>query len=125
MPLLTTDLGFHHWYLEQMPDDMKSEAENLIVEQKQAIDQLPTTPEIKQYYIAMGFNVSCQLTYPLPAAIYVTELRSNRTVHPTLRAVAHKMHDAIIKMFPDLKLHSDLSLDDWDVRRGLADITQK
>jgi len=38
---------------------------------------------------------------------------------------AHKMHNAVSEMFPNLKLHSDLDKDDWDIRRGLADITSK
>ena len=125
MPLLTTDLGFSSWYLEQLPDDLRAEALELITAQKEKLNNLKTTPEIKQYYIAMGFNVSCLVTYPLPAAVYVIELRSNRTVHPSLRTIAHKMHHAVLNLFPNLKLYSDLDLDDWDVRRGLADITNK
>ncbi|MFA5052072.1 MAG: FAD-dependent thymidylate synthase [Patescibacteria group bacterium] len=125
MPLLTTALGFRQWYLEQLPEDMRHEAEELIQKQKKAIDALSCPDEVRQYYVAMGFNVACHFTFPLPAAVYVTELRSNRTVHPTLRAVAHRMHQAISKAFPDLRLYSDLDPDDWDVRRGLADITSK
>jgi len=125
MPLLTTDLGFNSWYLEQLPEDLRTEAEGLIKTQIEKLKNLETTPEIKQYYIAMGFNVYCQTTYPLPAAFYVIELRAGRMVHPTLRQVAHKMHKAVLEMFPNLKLHSDLDKDDWDVRRGLADITTK
>lgn len=125
MPLLTTELGFTAWYLEQLPADMRHEAEALITAQKIAIDKLSASPELKQYYIALGFNVACQFTFNLPAAVYVTELRSNKTVHPTLRAVAHKMRAGLLGMFPNLKLYADLDLDDWDVRRGLADITQK
>lgn len=125
MPLLTTSLGFNSWYLEQLPVDLRLEADALILSQVEKIKSLDATPEIKQYYIAMGFNVACQTTYPLPAAFYVIELRSGRMVHPTLRQVAHKMHKAVLEMFPNLKLYSDLDKDDWDVRRGLADITAK
>ncbi len=125
MPLLTTDLDFNPWYLEQLPEDLRAEAETLIKNQIEKIKNLEATPEIKQYYIAMGFNVFCQTTYALPAAFYVIELRSGRMVHPTLRQVAHKMHRAVLGLFPNLKLHSDLDKDDWDVRRGLADITTK
>lgn len=125
MPLLTTELGFNSWYLEQLPEDMRAEAIELIANQKTKIDALKTNPENKQYYIGLGFNVDCQFSFPLPAAVYVTELRSNRTVHPSLRNIAHKMHAALSQSFPNLKLHSDLDLDDWDVRRGLADITSK
>jgi hypothetical protein len=35
------------------------------------------------------------------------------------------MHYALKEKFPNLKLNSDLEKDDWDVRRGLADITEK
>ncbi|HZJ40949.1 MAG TPA: FAD-dependent thymidylate synthase [Candidatus Saccharimonadales bacterium] len=125
MPLLTTDLDFASWYLEQLPEDMRAEAIELIAKQKTKIDALNTEPEIKQYYIALGFNVDCYFSFPLPAAVYVTELRSNKTVHPSLRSVAHKMHAALSEKFPNLKLYVDLDLDDWDVRRGLADITTK
>lgn len=125
MPLLTTELGFNSWYLEQLPEDLRLEAETLIKTQIERIKNLETTPEIKQYYTAMGFNVYCQTTYQLPAALYVIELRSGRMVHPTLRQAAHKMHNAVLELFPNLKLHSDLDKDDWDIRRGLADITSK
>lgn len=125
MPLLTTSHEFGAWYLEQLPEDLRGEALILIAEQKKKIDELETSPEIKQYYIAIGFNVTCRFTFPLPAAAYVIELRSNKTVHPSLRTIAHKMHRAVTEKFPNLKLHSDLDLDDWDIRRGLADIIKK
>jgi thymidylate synthase ThyX len=125
MPLLTTTLGFNSWYLEQLPEQLRSEAEKLIETQTKRIDELDASPEIKQYYIAMGFNVSCQVTYPLTASVYVIELRSGRAVHPSLRQIAHRMYNSVIKEFPNLKLHVDLSPDDWDIRRGLADIIKK
>lgn len=125
MPLLTTNFGFEPWYLEQLPEEIRPEAEELISEQTTAIANLKTTPEIKQYYIAIGFTVACRVNYPLPAALYVIELRSGRAVHPTLRKVAHQMHAAVMAKFPNLKLQSDLSLDDWDVRRGSHDIVTK
>jgi len=125
MPLLTMDLGFNAWYLGQLPEDMRQEAEKLIAEQKTAIEALGATATVKQYYIPLGYDVLCRNTYPLPATAYVIELRSGKAVHPTLRAVAHKMHRAIMSRFPQLKLQSDLDLDDWDVRRGLQDIVSR
>ena len=122
IPLLTTELGFNSWYLEQLPDDLLQEALELIQNLKQEIDSLDTTPELKQYYIALGFYVQCRVAYNLPATVYVVELRSGRLVHPTLRKVAHKMHAALKAAFPDLVLHSDLDPSDWDVRRGEQDI---
>lgn len=125
MPLLTTGLGFNRWYPEQQPSDMRQKAEKLIKEQIAAIKKLKAAPEITQYYIALGFNVSCQVSYGLPATVYVAELRCGKTVHPTLRQVAQKMHRALAKKFPELKLHCDTELDDWDIRRGLHDIMVK
>lgn len=125
IPLLTTKLGFNGWYLEQLPDDLRTEAEKLISEQKAAIEKLTNDEKIKQYYIAMGFNVACKNTYGLPATVYVIELRSGKPVHPTLRKVAHQMSKAIENKYPWFKLHTDYDLDDWDVRRGLQDIVKK
>ena len=125
MPLLTTKFGFNDWYFEQLPTDFRKKAEELIAKQKKAIGLLKAKPEIIQYYIAMGFNVACSVSYGLPAMVYVVELRSGKTVHPTLRRIAHRMYYSIREMFPKLKLHCDLDLDDWDVRRGLQDISAK
>jgi thymidylate synthase ThyX len=125
MPLLTTEIGFNSWYLEQLPDDLRSEAEKLIEKQKEAISKLDAEPVIKQYYVALGFNAPLRVTYGLPATVYVVELRSGKMVHPTLRRIAHKMREALLQKFPDLVLHCDMDPDDWDVRRGLQDITEK
>ncbi|MEA2088259.1 MAG: FAD-dependent thymidylate synthase [Patescibacteria group bacterium] len=125
MPLLTTKIGFNQWYLEQLPENLKKKAQKLISAQIKNIDNLDASLEIKQYYIAMGFNVACKVSYGLPATIYTIELRSGKLVHPTLRKIAHKMHQAIKKEFPNLILHSDMDLDNWDIRRGLQDIKEK
>lgn len=125
MPLLTTKRGFNGWYLEQLPEELRIKAEKLIEEQKARIEKLEANPEIIQYYIALGFNVPCRVSYGLPATVYVTELRSGKTVHPTLRKIAHKMGEWLDDKFPGLKLHLDLDMDDWDVRRGMNDIIEK
>lgn len=125
MPLLTGENGFHPWYLEQLPDDLRNRAEHLIAEQLEAIAGLDAAPETKQYYFAMGFNVPCKVSYALPATVYVVELRSGKTVHPTMRRVAHGMAACLQERFPALTLHADLDPDDWDIRRGLQDITHR
>ena len=125
MPLLSTKFGFNNWYLDQLPESLAKKARVLIKEQATAVKNLKASKEVAQYYVGMGFNVPCKVTYALPAALYTMELRSGRLVHSTLRAVAHKMHKAMHKMFPKLVLHADLSLDDWDIRRGTQDIREK
>ncbi len=125
MPLLTTACGFHEWYLNQLPDALMMQALRLIKEQTEAIDALNATSEVKQYYVAMGFNIPCKVTYGLPATIYTMELRSGKLVHPTLRRIAHQMHYGLKALFPEITLHSDMQPDDWDVRRGMQDIKEK
>ena len=125
MPLLTTNYGFNKWYLEELPEEVRREGEELIAKQIERVKKLDATDEDRQYYIGLGFNVTNKITFGLPGAVYTLELRSGKAVHPTLRKVAHKMHQSLAEKFPKLKLNSDLEQDDWDARRGLQDIKEK
>ena len=125
MPLLSTRYGFYSWYLEQLPEDLRAEAQTVIAAQEKRIAALDTTPEIKQYYVAMGYTVAVKITGPLPAAIYTAELRSGDTVHPTLRIQAQRMGDAIKAMVPGIAMHHDLSPGIWNIKRGNHDIVRK
>lgn len=125
MPLLTSHFGFEPWYFEQLDDETRVEAVNLVLSQRRAIDDLETTPEIAQYYHAMGFRVQVDLTYTLPAAVYVMELRSGKTVHPTLRAFIHSMIAEFRKVHPSVALHVDMDSDSWTVRRGTQTIVER
>ncbi len=125
MPLLTTKIGFNRWYLNQLPQHLKEKAEILVEKQTSLINNLKISDKNKQYYIAMGFNVPCRVSYTLPASTYVVELRSSKSVHPTLRKIAHKMDKALKELFPDITTHSDTELSDWDIKRGSQDIIFK
>lgn len=124
-PLLTTKYGFEAWYLNALPEATRARAETLVAEQVSAIASLPATEYEKQYCIALGFRVPWRYTCGLPAAIYLAELRSNKTVHPTARAIALRLTDALQKTFPDLTLYADTDSDDWDIKRGTQDIVKK
>lgn len=124
-PLLTTKLGFHEWYLQELPERLRDVAVNLIKKQSELISKLEVDDETRQYYIGLGFLVSCKTCYALPQMAYVTELRGDKTVHPTYREIAHKMHQAVIKHFPIMKLHTDMDENNWDIRRGKQDIIKK
>lgn len=125
MPLLVTHHGFLPWYLEQLPEKLRAEAEALIAEQIKAIDSLSCDKFMKQYYVALGFAVACEVNYSLPQTIYVAELRSNQTVHATLRVVAQQMANTLKKLIPNISLHADMSADEWDTKRGTQDIVKK
>jgi thymidylate synthase ThyX len=118
MPLLTTEYGFEPWYLDQLDPELKQEAEKLVAFLSGAIGTFTDDHLARQYYIPMGFRVQNQVTYGLPAAVYVMELRSNKTVHPTLRRVIHGMVAKFRDKFPDVTIHADMDPDDWSLRRG-------
>lgn len=126
MPLLTTNWGFEPWYTDQLDGDLRAEALDLIEAQAKAIEALSTDPVVRQYYTALGFRVGCEIAYAMPAAVYLMEMRSSRTVHPTLRRVVlENMIPAYRKLFPDLPLHVDESPDYWTVHRGRQTIEEK
>ncbi len=126
MPLVTTERGFEPWYLEQLDAKLADAARQLIDEQTAAIAKVSDDLVVRQYYTALGFRVPCRVTYALPAAVYVMELRSSKTVHPTLRRVVQEhMIRPFRAEFPDIALHVDTDPDDWTVRRGQQTITAK
>ncbi len=124
MPMLTPDIGFHPWYLAQLEPSVAEVARKLIAEQSAAILGLERA-EVAQYYCAMGYQVPVRKTYSLPALLYVMELRSSKTVHPTLRANVLKMVRRCRDYMPAVTIHADTDPDDWDVRRGAQTITAK
>jgi len=125
MPLLTTGLGFHPWYLEAIPPELVIEAVGLINVQRWAIANLNADPVVAQNYVSMGFRVPCRITQSLPAFVYRLELRSSKTVHPTLRAVTHEEIRTFKANFPDITLHVDMDEDSWTLRRGTQTIEEK
>ncbi|MEX0916953.1 MAG: FAD-dependent thymidylate synthase [Candidatus Paceibacterota bacterium] len=127
MPLLTTSHGFHPWYMEELPEDFQKEAKEVLGEQEKAISSLECSREEKQYYTAMGYQITNQLTGNLPALIYLVELRATRFVHPTLRFRAQEMAHALKKKFSEdgLVIHLDEDSDRFDIKRGEQDIVQK
>jgi hypothetical protein len=125
MPLLSTRHGFYPWYLEQLPDDLRSEALEVLKSQEARINKLEGNVEVKQYYVAMGYTVTVKIIGPLPAMVYTAELRSLDTVHPTLRVQAQRMGEAIKACLPDIAMHHDMSPGIWNIKRGAQDIIRK
>lgn len=127
MPLLTADIGFNEWYLNELPEDLQTEAKSLLAEQKTKTEALGLSKEESQYYIPMGYNTSNNFSGDLPAVTYMVELRATRFVHPTLRYQAADMAKILVEEFKDagLTIHLDAEIDRFDVKRGEHDITAK
>lgn len=127
LPLLTTEFGFEQWYLDEMPTELRIEAEKEVRRIAADITSLAQSPEISQYYTPMGFLTANRITGSLPALTYLLELRSGSTVHPTLRALAQKMARQMEEKLADtgLVMHIDYSETRFDSKRGTQDILIK
>lgn len=124
MPLLTDEIGFESWYLDELTAELRTTALNLLVNQKNAIDQLSLSSAVKQYYLPMGYKISHQVSGTLPALIYLIEIRATRFVHQTLAVRAYKMGEMLRELFAHhgLTIHLDSEVLKFDSRRGQHDI---
>lgn len=127
MPLVTMDHGFMEWYLDELPEDLRTVAIALLETQKEKLETMQLPKELKQYYIPMGYKLPNRLTGDLASIVYLVELRATRFVHPTLRERARQMAAALEYEFGDsgLKIHLDPEADRFDVKRGEHDIVLK
>lgn len=122
MPLIDRSLGFELWYLDDLPGPLRSEAEDL-VGLRHAIDRITDNQIIAQYYRPLGERVRCDVTYGLPALLYVLELRSQKTIHPTLRRRVLEVANQLRGVLPPfVAMHIDNDPSDWDLRRGQQSI---
>lgn len=127
MPLVTTRHGFHSWYLAELPEALRTQAQQLIVNQERAIAALGVSPEVTQYYTAMGYRLPNRVTGTIPALVYLVELRATRFVHPTLATIAVDMGNIMQRELGEcgLVLHLDREVGRFDVKRGEHDIVSK
>lgn len=127
MPLLTDAHGFESWYLDELTDDLRTRAIELLERQRVATDALGLTPHLKQYYLPMGYRVVVRFSGDLRALVYLTEIRASSTVHPTLSRRAVQMGDALEQAYASggLALHMDRNPGRFDVKRGTHDIVSK
>ena len=124
MPLLTTEIWFHEWYLNILPETLKNKAETHLQEIEKILSHFDASPEIQQYYTPMGYKMSCHIMGTLPALTYLCELRSTTYVHPTLRLVAIEMGE-LIEQEIWIPLFLDKNPELLDLRRGKQDIKLK
>lgn len=121
-PPLVGGPDFHSWYLDQIEPylpDIRASVNQLMGE----LTGLEIEPYAKQYYYPLGTVVQCQMAMGLPQAVYICELRSSRTVHPTLREVALNMGGALLKHHPELVLYLDTG--ELTDERAKADIFKR
>jgi hypothetical protein len=134
VPLVGGRFGFHKWYLDELqtilPAEQFAALKGEIDALLKRIDKLTVPgqqrdPLKDQYLYPMGMACLCQLSYCIPQMVYVSELRSGKTVHPSLRVVSHQMARQLQQRHPDLKLYVDYDEDSWTAKRGDQDIVER
>jgi len=123
VPVVTTYGGFHSWYFDQLPESSKKEALELFLRIDNLLGKDFHTLKA-QYILPMGMIVAVDLDYDVHQALYVSELRSQQTVHATLRPVAQEI-GKFLENELGIKTYCDLSEDVWNTRRGTQDIVPK
>lgn len=126
MPLLTADIGFNPWYLDELTPDLRTEAEELIAKLTTATKELTDDLALRQYYLPMGLQISNYFSGDLPAVVYLVEMRASSLVHPTLAVQAANMAKLLEEKYSELGLAIHLSSEPgrFDVKRGEADIVR-
>jgi thymidylate synthase ThyX len=89
--LITSRYGFHHWYFDNLPANVKVAAVELLDKQLSRIDALPIDQFEKQYLFPMGMKIPTRIVGHLGKIIYMVELRAQKTVHPTYHANAYDL----------------------------------
>ncbi|MCL2505020.1 MAG: FAD-dependent thymidylate synthase [Alphaproteobacteria bacterium] len=129
IPLIDGAYGMHSWYMQQFSDYLSSndnkELLSKIKEQEELIKTLPNDAYLKQYYYPMGTNVLVHASYTVPEAVYIGEIRSYKTVHPTLRPIAQSMLRMLQQDFPDIAVYGDMDENSWNAKRGEQTIIEK
>jgi hypothetical protein len=120
MPMLTY-AKFHPWYFERYSLELQSKITVLL----ESIRTEYAVSAETQYILPMGCVVECILISSLPQTVYLAELRSGTTVHPTLRPIAQSMGDVIIEGFPGISLHVNRDESEFNIKRGEQTIKEK
>ncbi len=124
MPLLTSDLGFNQWYVDNLPESIREKLPEHLGKILDETLKLGISPEEEQYFLPMGYNTANRFTGDLPAVVYMVELRDSRLVHPTLQRVAHYIGEKITQNL-GIPLHVDSEPSRFDIKRGEHDIIIK
>lgn len=125
LPLLTTRLGFGNWYLNQMPEKLRAEVGSFLADYRIAIEEIGISPSNLQYLIPMGYKVHVVFSVGLAHMIYIMELRSQTTVHPTVRNLVHPWAHYFKSVFPNIPLYADMDPKDFNLKRADQTITEK
>lgn len=128
LPLLSMELGPHFYYLDNLPFELRKRFTDLFHQQRQefqeALDTRSTEAERnqlrleQQYAIPMATQVPYYYECDLNQLLYMIELRTDKTVHQTVRIEMMAALDQFQAIFPRVKVHADLTPNNFTLKRG-------
>jgi thymidylate synthase ThyX len=143
-PPLDFEEQMNPWYLNQLPEVLKEKGLALLKglrsiyfdilgkrleacdETTDGLDDFDISSQTKlflQYMVPMGIIVPVIVQWDLEQLAYVLDLRTGKTVHPTLREVMQSLSEQATAL--GIEHSPDLDPDDWTIRRGTQDIVEK
>lgn len=124
MPILSTKIGVEPFYVNNLAPEVQEEAKNLLAEFCFSIDKIEDSLYNKQYITPMGFLCDVMCSFDIHQAVYLSELRSQKTVHPTLRTWAQDLGRFLQKDL-DIAANVDYDEESFTLKRGTQDIVNK
>ena len=134
IPLIDGRFGLHPWYLAHFKELLSAEdSEPLLRDIAAQFERIAglgkegvaVSVPLNQYLYPMGTIGLVHVGYSVPETVYVGELRSGKTVHPSLRPVAQNMLRILAEDLPGMALYGDMDEDSWTAKRGEQTIAAK
>ena len=133
IPVTDGRFGMFPWYLHQLADllkddykELREKTEELFARIRNLEDEgVDVDPLKSQYLFPMGTAIACHLSYSLPQMVYVSELRSQKTVHGSLRPIAQLMGQVLKDHHPGMALYLDWDSDTFSEKRGTQTIAEQ
>jgi len=134
IPLIDGRFGIHPWYEAQFAEFLSAKDSKMLqndidaqFERIASLDKAGVSASalLNQYLYPMGTMGLVQASYSAPEVVYVGELRSAKTVHPSLRPIAQKMLRVLAEDLPGIALYGDMEEDSWTAKRGEQTIAAK
>lgn len=133
LPLLDMDWGVHEYYLENLPGRMQRKFNELWHDQRDWLTEFLAVSNPRehnqrrleaQYAIPMGSEIPYYYECDLNQILYMQELRTDKTVHQTVRIELLAVYDQFKDFLPEVKVHADTSPNNFTLKRGAQTFSQ-
>ncbi|MCB0318669.1 MAG: FAD-dependent thymidylate synthase [Bdellovibrionales bacterium] len=133
IPLTEGSFGIFPWYMNELKSLLPADYGNIAERTHAQFERIKNLSKegvetdvlLDQYLYPMGTSIMCQLTYSVPQMVYVSELRSQKTVHASLRPIAQKIGTILEERHPGIALYIDNDPDTFSEKRGTQTIAEQ